>query len=86
MVKECGLEEAKRKLLKVKEWAESRNLSWTMETVFKKWLEIDSLEVHRDYILCHDGTKAVKRKDVWYDYDNKFVVINTAYYPELKGI
>ncbi len=35
--------EARYCLKKVKDWATSRNLNWGIETVFKKWYEIDKL-------------------------------------------
>ena len=42
----CGgsVEKAKESLDKISEWADSRNLDWAIETVLKKWLEIDKLE------------------------------------------
>jgi hypothetical protein len=40
---DSSLDEAKICLQKVAEWAKSRNLDWGIETVFKKWYEIDSL-------------------------------------------
>jgi hypothetical protein len=38
-----SLDEAKFCLKKVADWADSRNLDWGIETVFKKWYEIDIL-------------------------------------------
>jgi len=37
-------EKAKRAINKVAEWAKSRDLDYTIETVFKRWLEIDRLK------------------------------------------
>jgi len=37
------VEKAKQAINKVASWANSRNLDYTIETVFKKWLEIDRL-------------------------------------------
>ena len=34
---------AKSAITKVAEWAKSRNLDYAIETVFKKWLELDRL-------------------------------------------
>lgn len=39
-----SLEKAKETLSKVAEWAKSRNLDYSIETVFKKWLELDRLK------------------------------------------
>ncbi|MEK7104289.1 MAG: hypothetical protein AAB842_02730 [Patescibacteria group bacterium] len=39
-----GTEQAKKAIDKVASWASSRNLDYTIETVFKKWLEIDQLK------------------------------------------
>lgn len=35
---------AKQAITKVAEWAKSRNLDYAIETVFKKWLELDRLK------------------------------------------
>ena len=37
-------EKAKEAISKVASWAKSRNLDYTIETVFKKWLELDKLK------------------------------------------
>ena len=37
-------EKAKEAMKKVAEWAKSRNLDYAIETVFKKWLELDNLK------------------------------------------
>jgi len=39
-----SLEKAKGAISKVAEWAKSRNLDYAIETVFKKWLELDRLK------------------------------------------
>ncbi|MCD6550511.1 hypothetical protein J7K24_03125 [bacterium] len=39
-----SLEKAKKAIDKVAEWAQSRNLDYAIETVFKKWLELDRLK------------------------------------------
>jgi len=39
-----SLEKAKEAITKVAEWAKSRNLDYAIETVFKKWLELDRLK------------------------------------------
>ena len=37
-------EKAKEAITIISEWAKSRNLDYTIETVFKKWLELDKLK------------------------------------------
>lgn len=39
-----SVEKAKEAIQKVAEWAKSRNLDYAIETVFKKWLELDRLQ------------------------------------------
>lgn len=39
-----SLEEAKSCLKKLADWAISRNLDWSIETVFKKWYDLDILK------------------------------------------
>ena len=38
------VKKAKKAIDKVAEWAKSRNLDYAIETVFKKWLELDRLK------------------------------------------
>ncbi|MDP3990717.1 MAG: hypothetical protein Q8P63_00185 [Candidatus Nealsonbacteria bacterium] len=39
-----SVEKAKEAIDKVAQWASSRNLDYAIETVFKKWLELDRLK------------------------------------------
>ena len=39
-----SLDKAKQAITKVADWANSRKLDYTIETVFKKWLELDRLK------------------------------------------
>jgi len=39
-----SVEKAKEAIEKVAQWAKSRNLEYAIETVFKKWLELDKLK------------------------------------------
>ena len=39
-----SVEKAQQAISKVAEWAKSRNLDYAIETVFKKWLELDKLK------------------------------------------
>lgn len=41
---EGNLDEAKICLKKVSDWAQSRDLDWSIETIFKKWYDIDKLK------------------------------------------
>lgn len=65
-------EKAKRAIDKVAEWAKSRNLDYAIETVFKKWLELDRLKpkeiVKKPYFLGdHMIWSETKKK--WYVID-----------------
>jgi len=67
------LHEAKSCLNKIKGWADTRSLGWSIETVFKKWYELDLLkpkekkpywrgqrvfEINgKKYVLTHNGEK-----------------------------
>lgn len=39
-----SVSDAKKAITKVAQWANSRNLDYSIETVFKKWLELDKLK------------------------------------------
>ena len=39
-----SVQAAKKAITKVAKWAQSRNLDYAIETVFKKWLELDRLK------------------------------------------
>lgn len=39
-----SVSKAKEAITKVSNWAKSRNLDYSIETVFKKWLELDKLK------------------------------------------
>jgi len=64
---------ALRAIDKVAEWAKSRNLDYTIETVFKKWLELDKLKpkeiVKKPY---YQGNPMV-----WSETKRKWYVIST---------
>jgi len=63
---------AKKAITKVAEWAKSRNLDYAIETVFKKWLELDRLKpkeiVKKPY---YEGDPMV-----WSEAKKKWYVIN----------
>ena len=63
---------AKSAITKVAEWAKSRNLDYAIETVFKKWLELDKLKpkeiVKKPYYK--------KNPMVWSETKKKWYVID----------
>ncbi len=63
---------AKKAITKVAKWASSRNLDYAIETVFKKWLELDRLKpkdiVKKPY---YEGNPMV-----WSETKKKWFVIN----------
>ncbi len=67
-----SIEKAKKAIDIVAEWAKSRNLDYVIETVFKKWLELDRLKpkeiVKRPY---YQGNSMVwsETKKKWYVID-----------------
>ncbi len=67
-----SLEKAKKALDKIATWAKSRNLDYAIETVFKKWPEINSLKPKEK------KKKPYYRNDpmVWSKSKNKWFVIN----------
>ena len=66
-----SVQKAQKAIDKVATWAQSRNLDYAIETVFKKWLEIDRLKpkeiVKKPY---YDGNYMV-----WSDSKRKWYVI-----------
>jgi len=66
-------EKAKQAIKKVAEWANSRNLDYAIETVFKKWLELDRLKpkeiVKKPYFQGKPMVFSETRKK-WYVIDD----------------
>jgi hypothetical protein len=67
-----SVEKAEKAIDKVAEWANSRGLDYAIETVFKKWLELDKLKpkeiVKKPYFLNNPMVwSETKRK--WYVID-----------------
>lgn len=68
-----SVEKAKEAITKVAEWANSRGLDYAIETVFKKWLELDRLKpkeiVKKPF---YDGKPMVwsETKRKWYVIDD----------------
>ncbi|MCK4453774.1 hypothetical protein KAU51_00250 [Candidatus Parcubacteria bacterium] len=67
-----SMEKAKKAISTVAEWAKSRNLDYAIETVFKKWLELDRLKP-KEVVK-----KPFYRGDpmVWSDTKRKWYVID----------
>jgi len=69
-----SLEKAKSAINKVAEWANSRNLDYAIETIFKKWLELDRLKpkeiVKKPF---YEGQPMV-----WSEAKKKWFVINDS--------
>ena len=64
-----SVSKAKKAIDKVAEWAQSRGLDYAIETVFKKWLELDRLKpkeiVKKPYFLGNPMVWS-KTKRKWY--------------------
>jgi len=69
-----SVKKAKEAIDKVAAWAKSRKLDYAIETIFKKWLEIDELKpkekVKKPYYR--------NRPMVWSEAKNKWYVIDGA--------
>ncbi len=64
-----SIEKAKKAIDKVSEWARSRNLDYAIETVFKKWLELDRLkpkEIVKKPYFQENPMVWSKTKKKWY--------------------
>lgn len=64
-----SIEKAKKAISIVAEWAKSRNLDYAIETVFKKWLELDRLkpkEIVKKPYYKRDPMVWSKTKKKWY--------------------
>lgn len=67
-----SIEKAKEAINKVAEWAKSRKLDYAIETVFKKWLELDTLkpkEVVKKPFYRGDHMVWSETKKKWYVID-----------------
>lgn len=60
-----NLEVAKKKLKNIQEWADSRELDWSIETVFKKWYEVDSLKPKEKQPFI-EGCRAFQKGGNWH--------------------
>ena len=69
---------AKKAITTVSKWAKSRNLDYAIETVFKKWLELDRLkpkEIVKKPFYRNDPMVWSQAKRKWYviDKDGKWL-------------
>ena len=67
-----SVKKAKKAISKVAEWAKSRNLDYAIETVFKKWLELDRLrpkEIIKKPYYREDPMIWSETKRKWYVID-----------------
>ncbi len=68
-----SVEKAQKAISKVSEWAKSRNLDYAIETVFKKWPEIDKLKIKEKKKKPYfRGNPMIwsKTKNKWFVIDN----------------
>lgn len=67
-----SIKKAKNAIDKVAQWAQSRDLDYAIETVFKKWLELDKLKP-KEIIKkpFYQGTPMI-----WSQTKNKWYVVN----------
>jgi hypothetical protein len=59
---EGNIDEAKTCIKKVGEWAVSRKLSWGIETIFKKWYDLDFLKP-KEKKPYYDGKRIFQKSD-----------------------
>jgi hypothetical protein len=61
-----SVDKAKWALDRINNWAESQELDWSIETVFKRWFDLNKLPQEKNKKPRIDGNPAYKRDDVWY--------------------
>lgn len=63
----ASLEEAKDKVSKVAKWADERDLDWTLDTVIKKWMDIDHLATQEKKKKAYiEGDRAYEKNGEWF--------------------
>ena len=67
-----NVKEAKEALTTVAEWAKSRNLDYSIETVLQKWLELDELEPKKKKKRPYYNDRPMVKSE----RDNKWYVID----------
>lgn len=67
-----SVEKAKKAINKVAKWAKSRKLDYAIETVFKKWPELDQLKPKKkEKKPFYRGDRMVKSRGSWYVIDDQ---------------
>ncbi len=67
-----SLKEAQKALKKVSEWAKSRNLNYAIETVFKKWPELENLKPKKkEKKPFYKGDRMIKSRGKWHVIDKE---------------
>ncbi len=67
-----SIEKAKKAITIVANWAKSRNLDYTIETVLKKWLEIKNLKPKKiEKKPFYRGDRMIKKRGKWYVIDKQ---------------
>lgn len=67
-----SLKKAKWAIKKVADWANSRNLDYAIETVFKKWPELKTLKPKKkEKKPFYKGERMVKSRGKWYVIDDQ---------------
>lgn len=67
-----SIEKAKSAITKVAKWADSRDLDYAIETVLKKWPELDELEPKKKKKKpFYQGNRMVKSRGQWYVIDEQ---------------
>lgn len=61
-----GFDGAAKKLQQVKSWAEARDLEWAIETIFKKWEELEKPVLEKAKKPYIDGDRAYEKNGDWY--------------------
>jgi phage replication O-like protein O len=63
-----SIESAKNKLKKIANWANACQIDWSLETVFKRWHEIDGLEqqIEKRKKPFIDGDRAYQKNGSWF--------------------
>lgn len=66
-----SVEKAKKAIYRVSEWAKSRNLDYALETVLKKWFELDKLQPKKkEKKPFYKGDRMVKSRGKWHVIDD----------------
>jgi phage replication O-like protein O len=79
-----NVQEAKNKLDIIARWAQAREIDWGIETVFKRWFDLDKLPQEKPKRPTADGMPAFQKNGRWFaktpegdtvEIDTKFIPI-----------